>query len=119
METEKGCAKTNIIAWNEDWNTFKRMFKTASRLNGTADAIQVRKQVAEGLSWPPEVITGDFTKRAIVPSPILAAMLTLSLYQTSGVEQSILTEELEEPLSPENYSCKRALGQILYHANVT
>ncbi len=67
METELGYTKTKIVTWNGDWNNYKRLFKAASRLNGTADAIQAGEQVAEGLPWPPKETetetSKDFMKR--------------------------------------------------------
>ncbi len=97
-----------VVPWKNDWEQFKRMFKASARLNGVADAIKAGEKIAktrghsnEESKAPDqedikeeEQLTKDPT--ASKQAAKLAAMLTLSLGDTVGVQQSIVTDVLEE-----------------------
>ncbi|MCP4320015.1 MAG: hypothetical protein GY789_29555, partial [Hyphomicrobiales bacterium] len=104
-----------LVPWRNDWEKFKRMFKASARLNGVSDAGKAGEALAKLRKHPIDTTRkqGPAYNKPITPeigddqyptvdshtrtqAPKLAAMLTPSLADTVGVQQSIITDELED-----------------------
>ncbi len=133
-----------LIPWRNDWEQFRRLFKASARLNGVSDAVKageamatIRSRLAKA-KVSSEVSPNDEQKvtekqadpeisnEARKQAPKLAAMLTLTLMDTEGVQQSIITDELEDDedgiaawaalTMHFEYSTEDLRAEALYHA---
>ncbi len=146
MEAEDGSPNMTmkLVPWRNDWEQFKRMFKAPARLNGASDVVKagetlakMRKELTEASrmqdpvrSKPIITKEGDdehptISSNARRQAPKLAAMLTLSLADTAGVQQSIITDELEDDedgimawaalVTHFEYSTEDVRAEVLFH----
>ncbi len=118
MEAEDGSQSTTVrlVPWREDWDQFKRLFKASARLNGVLDAVKAGEALAESRNGLAKAKVSSeaegsshseketiyqrkddrkISTKALKQAPKLAAMLTLTLIDTVGAQQSIITDELE------------------------
>ncbi len=106
MEIELGHMKAKTIAWNGDWNVYKRMFKAASRLNGTFDAVRAGELVAQGLTWPPTKSPAF----AEIPEALHAAPATSPSCPTEGTDTFVKAGVREEADLSDDF-IRRVLAQ--------
>ncbi len=93
-----------VVPWEGNWEKFKRLFKVYGRICGVSEATKAGELKANemasmkaeaGAPCPWKEMGDEFNARVKQQSPRLAAMLTLSLINTVGVQQAILNDELE------------------------
>ncbi len=84
------------VPWQGNWDKFSQKFETAAYLYGIGEAVALGQAIAEGKKeWP---ITAEHEPKekvnATKQSQRLASMLILSLIDTVGAQQSIMTDRL-------------------------
>ncbi len=104
MEAEgDGYPTIKVTKWNGDWESDKQKFEAAAELSGLAAATRVGQLVADGkIAWPhneeetyePKTEWDQDIHRAKMKSTRLASILILSLIDTVGVQNSIVTDRL-------------------------
>ncbi len=110
MEAEDGYQNSyksmnvKVVPWEGNWEKLKRLFTAYGRMCGVSEALKAGELKANemandktetGAPYPWEEKEDEFNERVTEQSPRLAAMLTLSLINTVGVQQAILNDELE------------------------
>ncbi len=89
---------SKLVLWQNDWHKFKRLFKAAGRLNGIAEALKCGEMLASQSKNVKDEIYDDpneLKTKALGQSPKLAAVLTLAISNSQGVQQSIVLDEPE------------------------
>ncbi len=109
-----------VVPWEGNWEKFKRLFKAYGRMCGISEALKAGElmaaaETAKALkagelitatetakeehdtreSCPWDSLGQSFKNKVEEQSPRLAAMLTLSLINTVGVQEAIVNDELE------------------------
>ncbi len=98
MEAEDGlkglAMKSNtIIAWQGDWESFKRRLKATGILNGTKKAMQKGEELAVKQKTQSKIVkeeADDWNENLVDQSERLAAILLLALEGTKVPQQSIV-----------------------------
>ncbi len=96
-----GFLPMKVTRWCGDWEIYKQKFEAAAELSGLAAATRVGQLVADNkIAWPQNEEDKQKTewaqdfKRAKIQSTRLASVLILSLIDTVGVQNSIVTDRL-------------------------